>query len=246
MARKTFLAPDGRPCNVEPWGASVAIDVETGKVRWETPILTSLGGPLAVNGVVFFGGTVFETKLRAYAADDGPSSGRRICRSRPTPFRPATSGRGGDMLWSAQAGTARWTGANSAERCSRSRLNSRAGSSLRRQMTKFSLALIPVWAVVSWSAAAHDGRAAGHRPVRNSLELGRRHRTAGPPRSPIRDGILASNGAMSATCGKFASASAGEVAPTSKCSTGSTPGRASRPRCPTSRIRWTTGGRANG
>lgn len=31
----------------------------------------SLGGPLAVNGVVFFGGTVVETKLRAYAADDG-------------------------------------------------------------------------------------------------------------------------------------------------------------------------------
>ena len=24
-----------------------------------------------MNGVVFFGGTVFETKLRAYAADDG-------------------------------------------------------------------------------------------------------------------------------------------------------------------------------
>ena len=37
----------------------------------ETPMLPSLGGPLTVNGVVFFGGTVFETKLRAFAADDG-------------------------------------------------------------------------------------------------------------------------------------------------------------------------------
>jgi quinoprotein glucose dehydrogenase len=71
MARKTFLDPDGRPCNQEPWGALAAIDVATGKLRWETPMLVSLGGPLVVNGVVFFGGTVFETKLRAYSAEDG-------------------------------------------------------------------------------------------------------------------------------------------------------------------------------
>ncbi len=71
MARKTFLDPDGRPCNTEPWGALVAIDVETGKLRWETPQLVSLGGPLAVNGVVFFGGTIFETKLRAFSAASG-------------------------------------------------------------------------------------------------------------------------------------------------------------------------------
>jgi quinoprotein glucose dehydrogenase len=71
MSRKTFLSPDGRPCNQEPWGALAAIDVATGKLRWETPMLPSLGGPLTVNGVVFFGGTIFETKLRAYAAADG-------------------------------------------------------------------------------------------------------------------------------------------------------------------------------
>jgi quinoprotein glucose dehydrogenase len=71
MSRKTFLGPDGRPCNQEPWGALAAIDIETGKLRWETPMLVSLGGPLTVNGVVFFGGTLFETKLRAYAIEDG-------------------------------------------------------------------------------------------------------------------------------------------------------------------------------
>jgi quinoprotein glucose dehydrogenase len=70
MARRTFLAIDG-PCNVKPWGALAAIDVATGKLRWETPTMPSLGGPLAVNGVVFFGGTMLETKLRAYSADDG-------------------------------------------------------------------------------------------------------------------------------------------------------------------------------
>ena len=71
MTRRTLLDQDGRPCNREPWGALAAIDAATGKLRWEAPMMVSLGGPLAVNGVVFFGGTVFETKLRAYAADDG-------------------------------------------------------------------------------------------------------------------------------------------------------------------------------
>ena len=71
MSRKTFLDLEGKPCNQEPWGMLAAIEVATGKLRWETPMLPSLGGPLAVNGVVFFGGTIFETKLRAYAAGDG-------------------------------------------------------------------------------------------------------------------------------------------------------------------------------
>ncbi len=71
MSRKTFQDPDGRPCNQEPWGALAAIDVATGKLRWQAPMTVSLGGPMTVNGVVFFGGTVFENKLRAYAADDG-------------------------------------------------------------------------------------------------------------------------------------------------------------------------------
>jgi quinoprotein glucose dehydrogenase len=71
MSRRTFLDPDGRPCGQDPWGALAAIDVATGKLRWEAPMAPSLGGPMAINGVVFFGGTILETKLRAYAADDG-------------------------------------------------------------------------------------------------------------------------------------------------------------------------------
>jgi quinoprotein glucose dehydrogenase len=71
MSRRTFIAPDGRPCNQEPWGALVAIEVETGKLRWESPMTISLGGPLSVNGVVFFGATFFESKFRAFSADAG-------------------------------------------------------------------------------------------------------------------------------------------------------------------------------
>jgi quinoprotein glucose dehydrogenase len=71
MSRKTFLSPEGRPCNEEPWGELVAIEVASGKIRSKTPATVSLAGPLVVNGAVFFGATVFENKLRAYAADDG-------------------------------------------------------------------------------------------------------------------------------------------------------------------------------
>ncbi len=71
MSRRTFLGPDGRPCNEEPWGALAAIEVATGKLLWETPMTVSIGGPMTVNGIVFFSGTVFEAKLRAFAADNG-------------------------------------------------------------------------------------------------------------------------------------------------------------------------------
>lgn len=71
MSRRTLLGPDGRPCNQEPWGALVAIEVETGKIRWENPMTISLGGPLSVNGAVFFGGTLFDSKFRAFSADTG-------------------------------------------------------------------------------------------------------------------------------------------------------------------------------
>lgn len=71
MSRRTFIGPDGWPCNQEPWGALVAIEVETGKLRWESPMTVSLGGPLSVNGAVFFGGALFESKFRAYSADSG-------------------------------------------------------------------------------------------------------------------------------------------------------------------------------
>ena len=71
MTRRTFMGPDGRPCNQEPWGALAAIEVTSGKLRWEAPMTASLGGPLAVDGMVFFGGTLFEAKLRAFSAADG-------------------------------------------------------------------------------------------------------------------------------------------------------------------------------
>lgn len=71
MSRRTFVDPEGKPCNVEPWGTVTAIEVMTGKVRWEVPASVSLGGPLVVNGLVFFGANVFEHKLHVYSLADG-------------------------------------------------------------------------------------------------------------------------------------------------------------------------------
>lgn len=71
MSRRTFVDPDGKPCNVEPWGTVAAIEVATGRVRWEVPASVSLGGPLVVDGLVFFGANVFERTLHAYSLADG-------------------------------------------------------------------------------------------------------------------------------------------------------------------------------
>lgn len=71
MTRRTFLDPHAMPCNQPPWGMLIGLDIATGKPRLQTPMSVSLGGPLAVNGVVFFGATIFEHKLRAFAADNG-------------------------------------------------------------------------------------------------------------------------------------------------------------------------------
>ncbi len=71
MSRRTFIGQDGKPCNLEPWGTLAAIDVATGKLRWETPTTVSLGGPLEINGLIVFGGDIWANKLKAYSADDG-------------------------------------------------------------------------------------------------------------------------------------------------------------------------------
>jgi quinoprotein glucose dehydrogenase len=71
MSRRTFVDPQGKPCNVEPWGTVTAIEMATGKVRWEVPASVSLGGPLVVNGLVFFSANVFEHTLHVYSISDG-------------------------------------------------------------------------------------------------------------------------------------------------------------------------------
>ena len=99
MARRTFLGDDGKPCNTPPWGAMVAIDVATGKLRWETPTTVSLGGPLEVDGLVVFGGDLWVNKLRLIRPMMATKSGRSRCRTQLTQLAELTCGRGSATSW---------------------------------------------------------------------------------------------------------------------------------------------------
>ena len=81
MHREWLVAPSKQPCNPPPWGALVAFDVETGKLRWETPLgimdngwppgSISLGGPIVTAGGLIFTAAALDPHLRAFDADTG-------------------------------------------------------------------------------------------------------------------------------------------------------------------------------
>jgi len=101
MRRRLFTGPSGLPCTPPPFGALVAVSLETGLIRWEAPLgdlpipgagtrpttpsgAPNLGGPLMTSaGLVFIAATV-DNSFRAFDAETGgelwrttlPASGR--------------------------------------------------------------------------------------------------------------------------------------------------------------------------
>jgi quinoprotein glucose dehydrogenase len=81
MHRDWLVSPLGLPCNAPPWGALVAFDLNTGKLRWEaaegsfgpgTPAGSiNLGGPMATAGGLIFTAATLDPHLRAFDADSG-------------------------------------------------------------------------------------------------------------------------------------------------------------------------------
>jgi quinoprotein glucose dehydrogenase len=81
MYREWLVAPNAQPCNAPPWGALVAFDLNTGKLRWEAPLGTfaegwpagspSLGGPIATAGGLIFSAAAKDPHLHAFDADTG-------------------------------------------------------------------------------------------------------------------------------------------------------------------------------
>ena len=82
---RTFLrSPSGLPCNPPPFGMLSAVDVNTGRIRWEVPVgrmpvpdaqpdwgSVNLGGPLvASDGIVFIGATL-DPAIRAFDVETG-------------------------------------------------------------------------------------------------------------------------------------------------------------------------------
>jgi quinoprotein glucose dehydrogenase len=92
MYREPFVSPKGLPCLAPPWGSLVAVDVDTGMVRWRVPLgartipahavgndddivikgLPSLGGSLVTGGgLLFIAAALRDDTIRAYDTDRG-------------------------------------------------------------------------------------------------------------------------------------------------------------------------------
>ncbi|MEM7411499.1 MAG: pyrroloquinoline quinone-dependent dehydrogenase [Myxococcota bacterium] len=77
----------GVPCTAPPWGTLLALELETGEVRWEVPFgstrglapfpfwfewgLPSMGGPIVTASGLVFIGAAMDDALRAYDLDTG-------------------------------------------------------------------------------------------------------------------------------------------------------------------------------
>lgn len=87
MRRRHLLAPDGAPCNPPPWGTLTAIDLETGRVKWDRPLGSvatlagvagsaawgspNLGGAMTTAGGIVFAGGAVDHRLHAYDVETG-------------------------------------------------------------------------------------------------------------------------------------------------------------------------------
>jgi quinoprotein glucose dehydrogenase len=81
MHREWLVAPNRQPCNAPPWGALVAFDLNTGKLRWQSPLgqmgagwpagSISFGGPMATAGGLIFTAAAIDPHLRAFDSDTG-------------------------------------------------------------------------------------------------------------------------------------------------------------------------------
>ena len=106
MQRTFLLSPKGTPCTPPPYGMLAAIDSNTGKLRWETPVgyipwvgnhpewgSPSLGGPIATAGGLLFLGATFDPYLKAYDTATGKELWRgklpASARATPMTFRSA-------------------------------------------------------------------------------------------------------------------------------------------------------------
>lgn len=79
--------PDGYPGSKPPWGTLTAIDLASGRQRWQVPLgefpelaaagvpttgTENYGGPVVTaGGIVFIGATAYDSTFRAFDADTG-------------------------------------------------------------------------------------------------------------------------------------------------------------------------------
>lgn len=113
LTREALLSPLDLPCNKPPWGTILAVDLNSGEVKWEVPLGTirdlapvpiplafgtpSMGGPIATAGSLVFIGAASENYLRAYDVETGEElwKGRLPAGGQATPmtYRLSEDGR---------------------------------------------------------------------------------------------------------------------------------------------------------
>lgn len=107
MRRRMITSPSRAPCTPPPWGALVAINLETGARAWEVPLgdpssvapglagasktplgTPNLGGPISTAGGVVFIGATMDPVLRAFDVESGRLlwSGKLPGGARATPM----------------------------------------------------------------------------------------------------------------------------------------------------------------
>ena len=104
MARDVLLSPFGIPCNPPPWGTLAAIELASGRVRWQVPLGTTrdiapipiamhwgtpnIGGPIITASGVVFIGAAMDNYLRAFDVDTGAElwKGRLPAGGQATPM----------------------------------------------------------------------------------------------------------------------------------------------------------------
>jgi quinoprotein glucose dehydrogenase len=80
MVRAPLISPGRIPCNEPPWGALTALDLQSGKKRWEVALGSwlghdvgspNLGGPLVTAGNLTFIAATQDAHLRAFDSETG-------------------------------------------------------------------------------------------------------------------------------------------------------------------------------
>ena len=111
MKRDVLLSPLGIPCNPPPWGTLAAVDLASGKVKWEVTLGTTrdiapvpiaigwgtpnMGGPIVTAGGVVFIGAAMDDYLRAFDAATGAElwKGRLPAGGQATPMTYRAGGK---------------------------------------------------------------------------------------------------------------------------------------------------------
>ncbi len=92
-----FQSPLGIPCTPPPWGTLAAIDLDSGKLKWQIPLgqvrragvtipegtgwgSPNVGGPISTAGGVTFIGATMDSKLRAIETATGKELWSVSCR----------------------------------------------------------------------------------------------------------------------------------------------------------------------